>query len=223
MARHRYQQHEFQGPVNDTAPRQSLEQPAARLPGPAKPRTSNQDDAPGCSAGPASHASLPRPKPWQPRAQLQCFLSVVKSDGCPEDAAGGLPLGAALRARAGGVFPDRCCLRAARPPPCAPAKSQTPFLTHSFTPSVIRPCGTMFADVVVSRTDDWATHRVGAGGLPSRTVRAVPERGAASAPASSEPTMLWSPLQEQVSGGREPGHSQEGPSRPHTPPESSRG
>lgn len=149
MARHRYQQHKFQGPVNDTAPRQSLEQPAARLPGPAKPRTSNQDDAPGCSAGPASHASLPRPEPWQPRAQLQCFLSVVKSDGCPEDAAGGLPLGAALRARAGGVFPDRCCLRAARPPPCAPAKSRTPFLTHSFAPSVIRPRGTMFADAVV--------------------------------------------------------------------------
>lgn len=37
MARHRYQQHEFQEPINDTVPRQSLEQPAVSLPGPAKP------------------------------------------------------------------------------------------------------------------------------------------------------------------------------------------
>lgn len=142
MARHRYQQHEFQGPVNDTAPRQSLEQPAARLPGPAKPRTSNQDDAPGCSAGPASHASLPRPEPWQPRAQLQCFLSVVKSDGCPEDAAGGLPLGAALQARAGGCFLTAAAfvLHGPRPahlqrvgPPSSPIHSLPPSFGHAAT------------------------------------------------------------------------------------------
>lgn len=37
MAHHRYQQHEFQEPINDTAPRQSLEQPAVILLGLTKP------------------------------------------------------------------------------------------------------------------------------------------------------------------------------------------